>query len=372
MEEIMKEVRSVKIGDQIVSDTSNAYVIAEIGHNHQGSVELCEKVIDAAIEAGVSGAKLQKRTNEAIFTRAFYNSPYNSPNAYAPTYGGHREALEFNRTQIERLSNYARKKSFSLFATAFDEASADIIAEAGMPAIKIASGDITNTPLLKHAAEMGLPMLVSTGGATMMDVRRAYDAIMPLNPQLVLFQCTADYPPLPEQMNLNVVRSFRQTFPEAVIGLSDHTVDELMAVAAFTLGARVIEKHFTLDRTMKGSDHALSLDPAGMNLMVQRLHLLSQALGDGIKQRYPSEERNLKKMAKALVAAKELPAGHVLRPEDLVAKSPPNGLPPYEKENFLGRSLLTPLGVDEAITKEHVRRPQDSGAKIKGKKRLDL
>jgi N-acetylneuraminate synthase/sialic acid synthase len=351
--------RKIEINKCVINDTSNAYVIAEIGHNHQGSIELCKKTIDAAIEAGASAAKLQKRTNKAIYTKAFYNSPYNSPCAYAPTYGAHREALEFDKSQIEELTTYARKKNFTLFATAFDEASADVIVEVGMPAIKIASGDITNTPLLKYAASFGLPMLVSTGGATLMDVRRAYDAIMPINQQLCLLQCTADYPPLPEQMNLNVISTYRQTFQDVVIGLSDHTVDDLMPIAAFALGARVIEKHFTLDRTMKGSDHAISLDPAGMNFMVQRLRSLGTALGDGFKRRYPCEERGLKKMAKALVAANALPAGHVLRPEDLVAKSPPDGLPPYEKDFFLGCSLLAPLSPDEAILKNHVERPMN-------------
>lgn len=123
--------RILKIGEQVVGDSSNAYIIAEIGHNHQGSVELCEQTIDAALAAGASAAKLQKRTNKTIYTEAFYNSPYNSSNAYAPTYGGHREALEFSKGQFERLTTYAKSKNFHLFATAFDEASADIIAEVG-------------------------------------------------------------------------------------------------------------------------------------------------------------------------------------------------------------------------------------------------
>lgn len=349
--------RTIEIDGYKINDASAPYVIAEIGHNHQGSVELCEKVIDAALEAGASAGKLQKRNNSAIFTKAFYDSAYTSPNAYAPTYGAHREALEFNKTQIEQLIAYARSKSFTLFATAFDEVSADQLAEAGATAIKIASGDLTNTPLLRHAAQLGLPMLVSTGGGTMMDVRRAYDTIMPINPQLCLFQCTANYPPVPEEVNLKVVTTYMNTFPDAVIGLSDHTVDDATAIAAVTLGARVIEKHFTLDRTMKGSDHALSLDPPAMKAMVARLTMVSAAMGDGIKRRYPGEERGLQKMAKALVARTSLPSGHVITPQDLIAKTPPDGRPPYEKELFLGQRLNAPLKADEAISEAHIEQP---------------
>ena len=346
--------RKMTVAGHTITDTSRPFTIAEIGHNHQGSIEICEQLIDAAIASGASAGKIQKRNNREIFTEAFYDSVYTSPNAYAPTYGAHREALEFSRVQVEHLISYARARNFVLFSTAFDETSADLLAEAGVEAIKIASGDLTNTPLLRHVAHLGLPMVVSTGGGTMMDVRRAYDTVMPINEHLCLLQCTANYPPSPQEINLNVITTFRNTFQDVVIGLSDHTLDDTTALAAVALGARVVEKHFTMSRDMKGSDHGLSFDPAMMKAMVDRFTMLTEAMGDGIKRRYPGEERGLKKMAKALVARRPLPAGHIIQPEDLCAKTPPEGCPPYEKEIFLGRRLKSALEVDEAISDAHI------------------
>ena len=158
-------------------------MIAEIGHNHQGDIEKCKAMFRAAAECGADAVKLQKRDNRALFTREMYDSIYNSENAYAPTYGEHREKLEFSREQYLELKAYADELGILFFSTAFDRPSADLLAEIDMPAFKIASGDLTNTPLLKHVAQFGKPMIISTGGATLEDAQRAYDAIMPINTQ---------------------------------------------------------------------------------------------------------------------------------------------------------------------------------------------
>lgn len=337
-----------------ISTNSKAYIIAEIGHNHQGSMELCKELIDAAINCGVSACKLQTRNNKTLFTKQVYNSAYTSSNSYGSTYGEHREALEFSYEQLEHLVTYARNKKMTLFSTAFDEASADLLFEIGMPAFKIASGDLTNTPLLKHLAKLGRPMLVSTGGGTMIDVRRAYDTIMPHNQSLCILQCTAAYPVKAKEVNLNVISTFSNVFNDIAIGLSDHTENNITALAAYALGARVIEKHFTLDRAMKGSDHNFSLTPAMMKNMVDNLNFLADAMGDGLKCSYESEQKALSKMRKTLVAASDLPVGHVLESHDLIAKTSPSGLPPYRKELLLGHSLKKALSLDEYITEEHI------------------
>jgi N-acetylneuraminate synthase/sialic acid synthase len=332
-----------------IGDDSECYVIAEIGHNHQGDIERARALFRAAKECGVNAVKLQKRDNRALFTRQLYESPYNNDNSYGPTYGAHREALELGPEAYAELKQYAAEIGITFFATAFDFASADLLAELDMPAYNIASGDLNNTPLLKHIAKFGKPMIVSTGGGTIDDVQRAYDTLMPLNSQVCLLQCTAMYPVEPEHMNLKVISTFRDRFPDVVIGLSDHQNGIAMALVAYTLGARVIEKHFTLNRAWRGTDHAFSLEPGGMRKMVRDLRRARIAIGDGVKRVVPGEEKPLFKMGKKLVAARDLPEGKVLTRADVAIKSPNDGLAPYELERILGRVTGRALSADEAL-----------------------
>ncbi|HXG76425.1 MAG TPA: N-acetylneuraminate synthase family protein [Gaiellaceae bacterium] len=338
-----------------IADDAPAYVVAEIGHNHQGDLEKAKALVHAAKECGVDAVKLQKRDNRRLYTRALYEAPYDNEHSFGRTYGEHREALELAPGAWLELREFCREEGVTLFATVFDEASADFLAELGLPAFKIASADLVNTPLLRHVAALGRPVFLSTGGGTLEDVERAVDAILPINPQLCVLQCTAAYPCAVEDLNLRVIETYRERFPEAVIGLSDHQSGIAMALVGYLLGARVIEKHFTLDHAWKGSDHAFSLMPDGMRRLVRDLHRVPVALGDGVKRPLPSEERPLEKMGKKLVAARDLPAGHLLGPGDLVAKSPADGgLRPYELDRLLGRRLRRPLGEDDEVTFDDV------------------
>jgi sialic acid synthase len=344
--------REIEIDGIRVADNTDCYVIAEIGHNHQGDVEKCKQLFLAAKEAGASSVKLQKRDNRTLFTKAMFDQLYNSENAFAPTYGAHREALEFNRDQYVELKKYAAELGITFFSTAFDIPSADFLANLDMPAYKIASADLKNIPLIKHVAAIGKPLIVSTGGGTLEDVRRLCDAIIPINPQLVVLQCTASYPCDVEKLNLKVIETFRKEFPGVVVGLSSHDNGIAMPLIAYMLGARVVEKHFTLNRAMKGTDHAFSLEPVGMRKMVRDLKRSRAALGDGIKAILPEEEAPIKKMSKKMVAARGLPAGHVLTAADVAFKSPGDGLPPYQIDLVLGRRLKTALNEDDAILPE--------------------
>ena len=246
------------------SEDSDSYVIAEIGHNHQGSLKTAKELFIAAKECGVDAVKLQKRDNRALYTQEMYNKPYENENSFGATYGEHREFLEFGLAEYQELQGFARELGLAFFATAFDFKSADFLAELETPAFKIASGDLRNIPLLKYVAGFQKPVVVSTGGGTIDDVKRAYDAVMPINTQLCILQCTAGYPCAFEEMNLRVISTFREQFPDIVVGLSSHDNGIAMVVAAYVLGARVIEKHFTLNRAMKGTDHAFSLERAGL------------------------------------------------------------------------------------------------------------
>jgi sialic acid synthase len=344
--------RTLTIDGRVIGDEGDCFVIAEVGHNHQGSVERCRELFRVAKECGVDAVKLQKRDNRSLFTRAMYDKPYDNENSFGATYGEHREALEFGRDEYVELQRYSRELGLSFFATAFDIPSADFLAELDMPAYKIASGDLNTLPLLEHVARAGKPMLVSTGGATLDDIQRAYDTIMPINPQLCFLQCTAAYPASAEELNLRVITTLRERFPELVVGLSDHENGIAMAVAAYVLGARVVEKHFTLNHTDKGTDHAFSLEPIGMRKLVRDLRRTRVALGDGVKAPLPRERQPLVKMGKKLVASRQLCAGHVLRREDVAMKSPGDGLSPVHFSDVLGRVVLRPLEPDAPITFE--------------------
>ena len=346
--------REVMIGGVRVADDTDAFVIAEVGHNHQGEVEKCKELFRKAKECGCTAVKLQKRDNRSLFTREMYDSVYNSENAFGSTYGAHREALEFGRDEYQELSRFTRELGILFFATAFDFKSADLLADLGVPAFKMASGDLRSIPLLRHVARFGKPMIVSTGGGSMEDIERAYDAIMPINPQLVVLQCTAAYPVEPEQMNLRVITSLRDRFADIVVGLSDHQSGIALAPVAFALGARVIEKHFTLNRAWKGTDHAFSLEPVGMSKLVRDLKRTRAGLGDGVKRPYENELKPLYKMGKKLVAACDLPEGHVLTTDDIALKTPNDGLAPYELDRVLGGRLQRPVKADENLRLEDI------------------
>jgi len=350
--EMMK--RSFKIGSHTIDDGGDSFIIAEIGHNHQGDIEKCRQLFKAAADAGAHAVKLQKRNNQALFTREMYDSPYNSENSYAPTYGAHRDKLEFGEVEYRELKEYADELGVIFFSTAFDFPSADFLENLDMPAYKIASGDINNTPLLQYVASFGKPIFVSTGGASMEDARRAYDTIMPINTNLCIMQCTSGYPPAYEELNLRVIETFRDAFPDIVIGFSSHDSGIAMPLVGYMLGARIFEKHFTLNRTWKGTDQAFSLEPAGLRRVVRDLERAKIALGDGQKRQFESEKSPLFKMGKKMVAARNLPVGHLLTRNDINFKSPNDGLPPYRLEEFLGKTLKTPLAEDENLSFEAI------------------
>ena len=347
-------MRQLNFNGTLISDDSDCYVIAEIGHNHQGSMDQCKQLFDSAKACGANAVKLQKRDNRSLFTKEMYDSPYNSENAFAETYGAHREYLEFDKSQYRELIAYARDIGITFFSTAFDFNSADFLADLDMPAYKMASGDLTNTPLLRHVAKIGKPMVISTGGGTMDDVKRAYDAVMPINDQICIMQCTSGYPPKFEELNLRVIQTYREAFPDIVIGLSSHDSGIAMAMAGYVLGARMIEKHFTLNRAMKGTDHAFSLEHSGLEKMVRDLRRCRVSLGDGVKRQYEDEAKPLFKMAKKIAAARDLPAGHVLTFEDFAFKVPNDGLAPFHADRLIGAVLKRPLSEDESILYEDV------------------
>lgn len=290
-------MRSITINGREISDSTPAWVCAEIGHNHGGSVDTAVRMIRMAAAAGVDAVKLQKRDNKTLYSKALLEAPYENENSFGKTYGEHREALEFGVVGYSRCMSAAREADVACFATAFDEKSADFLMSLGVPAFKIASGGLTDTALLNHVASFHVPMIVSTGGGTLKEIDKAVNTITAHHRQLAILQATACYPVRDyRELDLRVIATLRDEYPDFVIGWSGHDNGIAMAVAAYTLGARVIEKHVTLDRSARGTDHAYSLEPGGLTKLCRDLKRAHAAMGDGTKRYLPSEVSPIAKM----------------------------------------------------------------------------
>lgn len=297
-------VRSFPFAGQTITDDSPCLLIAEIGNNHGGAVQTAIELITTIAECGWSAAKLQCRDNETLYTRQLRSQPYDNPNSFGSTYGAHRDALELRPVDLIDCLSAANDLSLPLFATAFDEQSATRIAELGMPAIKIASGSVTDEPLLTYVSRLGLPVILSTGGSSDRQIRDAVDLLDPKVP-LALLHCTAAYPVRDwSELNLRCILTLRKDYPDLVIGWSGHDSGIAMSMIAYTFGARIIEKHVTLNRAMKGTDHAFSLEPAGMRKLARDLSRAHLALGDGEKRVYDSERGPIAKMRRQLLHGK--------------------------------------------------------------------
>ncbi len=337
------------VNGTVINDESDCYVTAEIGHNHQGKLEIAKEMFRIAKLCGANAVKLQKRCNRVLYTKELYNKPYDHINSYGKTYGEHREYLEFGKDEYIELSRYAHELGITFICTPFDFPSVDFLEEIGIAAYKIASGDLKTIQLIKYIAKVGKPIFLSTGGSFIDDVQRAYDTIMPINNQLCIMQSTASYPCEAEEMNLNVIKTYRDRFFDVVIGLSDHQNGIAMSVVAYVLGSRVFEKHFTLNRGWHGTDHGFSLEPPGLEKMIRDLKRARVALGDGTKKPLACEIAPICKMGKKLVAARDIRRNHVIHRDDVAIKSPGDGLPPYEIENVLGKVTKRELKEDENI-----------------------
>ena len=326
-----------------------AYVIAEIGHNHQGNLDQAKKLFLMAKNSGANAVKLQKRDNKSLYTKNFYNSPYDNPNSYGPTYGLHREKLEFDKSQFKDLQEYASEIEIDFFSTAFDFKSVEFLDDINVPAYKIASADLKNIPLQKEIAKRKKKIFLSTGGGSIQDVQRAVDNITQINSDLVIMQCIASYPAQIKDLNLNVIKTYKKLFPNHLIGLSDHENGIDAGPIAYMLGARVFEKHVTLDRSLKGTDHPFSLEPVGFEKFIRNLRRIPQMLGSSEKQTLDIEKKALFKMEKSIVAKKNLKKGDKLILENLDFKSPGGGLPPSRLDEVLNKVVKYDIKEDEYI-----------------------
>ncbi len=332
------------------------YVIAEVGHNHQGNIKTALELFRQAKISGADAVKLQKRDNKKLYTKNFYNQSYDHRNSYGKTYGKHREFLEFGNSEYKELIAYSKEINIDFFVTPFDVSSLEFLEKLEMPAYKIASGDLTNIPLQKEIAKTKKPIFLSTGGGSIKDVIRAKDNIYKINNKLSILHCTASYPAKIDDMNLSIIKTYRKYFPKIRLGLSDHENGIDAGPIAYMLGATIFEKHFTLNRANKGTDHSFSLEPNGLKKFVRNLHRIEKLLGSNSKKLLSAEKPHIYKMKKSIVTSRNLKKNHKLTLEDIDFKSPGNGLEPYYYKTIIGNRLKVDLSKEDIILKKHLRK----------------
>ena len=321
-----------------ISDPFYSYVIAEIGNNHQGSLEHAFKLIDEAKECGADAVKFQKRCNNKLFIPDFYNSPYINPNSFGETYGMHRDALELTIEQMAQLKSYADKIGITFFCTPFDEQSLEELESLNLGFYKVASADLVHTPFLKLISKTKKNLIISTGYATYEDIDRALENILHNN-KVAILHCTAAYPAPIESMNLNCIENLIDRYPNNIIGISDHENGIDAALISYMKGARVFEKHFTLNRSNKGTDNAFSLEPTGLKKLVRNLRRIPKMLGNKDKFPLEIEKAPISKMRKSIVYKNSFKKGTVLNFSSFEFRCPALGLNPFDVEMFNGKIL---------------------------------
>ena len=328
-------MRTILIGDRRVGDGEPCFVVAEAGVNHNGELAVAKRLVQVAVQAGTDAVKFQKRSVADILIKSALEAPYAGPNSLGATYGEHRERLELPEAAWRELDADCRRAGMMLLASPWDPKSADFLEALGVPAFKLASADLTNLPLVEHVARKKRPVLLSTGMSEMEEIADAVDTVRRHHDELVLLHCTSAYPCEYPDLNLRVIDTLRRRFG-CLVGYSGHERGLATTQAAVALGACVVERHFTLDRTMRGPAHAASLEPRGLELLVRDIRHVEAALGSAEKRLLPSEVPVRKRLAKSVVAARDIPAGRTVTREDLVVKGPGTGISPRHLDRLVG------------------------------------
>lgn len=337
-----------------MSDKPRALIIAEAGVNHNGSLDLARRLVDVAAEAGADLVKFQTFKASQIASGAAKKADYQARNDGGTIEDGQLamlERLELSAADHDALIAHCAERGIGFFSTGFDLASLDYLQTLGFEQFKVPSGEITNLPYLRKLAGFGRDLILSTGMATLGEIEAALDALeaagLPRS-RVTVLHCTTEYPAPIDEVNLRAMTSIATAFGVPV-GYSDHTTGIEVALAAVALGARVIEKHFTLDRGLPGPDHAASLEPGELAEMVSGIRRIEAALGSAQKRRTPSEARNVAIARKSIVAACAIRKGETFGNENLTAKRPGTGLSPMRWDEVIGRTATRDFAADEEI-----------------------
>lgn len=316
----MKFNKNIYIGNRMINDNTKTFIIAEAGVNHNGDMSFAKKMIDVAVEAGVDAIKFQSYKTDKLILKNVEKAPYQkeSTNRVETQYEMLKQ-LELKQGEIYELIEYCKERKIIFLSTPFEKESLDELDKMGMSAFKIASTDLTNIQFLRQVAEKEKPIILSTGMCYLEEIQKALETIYPINRDVIVLQCTANYPIQNTEANINVICTLKKKF-DILVGYSDHSQGIGAAPYAVAVGAKVIEKHFTLDKELKGPDHKASILPEELKQLVLEIRKAEEYLGDGIKMPSYSEQMTRKSLQKCLVAKKNIYKGEIFSNENIVAK----------------------------------------------------
>ena len=328
----------------------SVYIIAEAGVNHNGKLDLALKLCDAAKEAGVDAVKFQTWKTENIVTAQARQAAYQTENTgVEESQFDMLKKLELSYDHFRYIQDYCKKIGIDFLSTPDEEESLEFLVSLGLPFIKVGSGEVTNIPYLRKIGSKGKPVILPTGMSNLAQVATAYDTLVKAGADGVsLLHCTTNYPCPTEEVNLRAMLTLRERF-HCAVGYSDHTQGVEIPVAAVAMGAQVIEKHFTLDKTMEGPDHIASADIAEFKQMVDGIRRIELALGDGEKHPQQSELANRKIVRKSIVAAKPIEKGDLLTEDNLTTKRVGEGIPASDWDKVMGTRAVCAYEIDEPI-----------------------
>lgn len=343
--------KTIEIAGRLIGEGCPCFIIAEAGVNHNGDLDLALRLVDAAKDAGADAVKFQTFNTDLLVTQSAPKAAYQvSRTGNTETQYEMLKRLELDHQAHNRLAMHCQARGIVFLSTPFDEQSADFLAELGVPAFKIGSGEITNLPFLSHVASHKKPLIVSTGMSSLGEVETAAQTIFQAgNHSLSLLHCVSNYPADAADVNLRAMQTISLAFGVPV-GYSDHTAGIAVALAAVALGACILEKHFTLDRSLPGPDHQASIEPGEFASLVQGIRTVEAALGNGQKHPADSESNTSAVARRSLVAAIDIPVGSVLTREMIAIKRPGTGLPPAILPYLLGRAARRHIPANQQIT----------------------
>ncbi len=345
---------TIKIGDRLVGEGQSAFIIAEAGINHNGRVEIAKKLIDLAVEAKADAVKFQMRDFKTLYTDNAFNNTKHEDIASQYLLSLIREA-QLTFENFKELARYAKSKGIMFLCTAWDIASVDALEKLNVPAYKIASADLVNFELLEYVASKGKPMILSTGMSSLEEIEATVKLLDNLGAKYILLHCNSAYPASPKDINLRFIQTLQKKFG-VVVGYSGHELGIHISEAAIPLGAKVIERHITLDRTMTGPDHAISLEPAGIIKLVRDIRRIEEALQSDKKFMTAGEFMNRKILGKSLVASEPIKKGETITRKKVLAKSPAKGLSPQKIYELVGTKALRDIPKDGYFTDEDLGR----------------
>ncbi len=344
-------MKEISIKGKKIGQKSPIFLIAEAGVNHNGEINIGKKLIDLAVEAKVDAIKFQTFIAEKLTTKLVLKADYQKNSGKnEETFYDMIKKLELSKVDFKILKDYCSEKEIIFLSTPFDEISVGWLEELCISAYKIGSGELTNFPLLKLICSKKKPILLSTGMATLEEVKEAVNFIKSNNvEEIVIFQCTSNYPSKFKDLNLNVIDTYKTEFPNEIIGFSDHSPGIEASIGAVAKGVKVIEKHFTINKELEGPDHKASLDPNELFAWVKSIRRIEKALGSFEKKPTDSEMEILKLARKSIVSARDLEKDFILKKEDITLKRPGYGIPPKFFDQVLGKKLLKTIPKDFVI-----------------------